>query len=244
MARDRDLRSDLRRTAAVLESDVSRTRLHLPIIDGLRRQINRLTVAYEPAISLIEILLDSSGVSLQGATREPRLPGFLFDMNRFFQRLLGRFLRENLTDHTFQEEKAIKGMMSYSPEHNPHARRATAPRPDYCVKTKDGKTLLLDAKYRDLWSEDLPREMLYQLAIYAVSQKPTGRATILYPTLDSSARDSVVRIFEPSSGNQRAEVVQRPVNLVRLAELLNPSAEIFEKRRRQEFASRLLRDPQ
>ena len=126
---------------------MSRTRLHLPIIDGLRRQINRLTVAYEPAISLIEILLDSSGVSLQGATREPRLPGFLFDMNRFFQRLLGRFLRENLTDHTFQEEKAIKGMMSYSPEHNPHARRATASRPDYCVKTKDGKTLLLDAKY-------------------------------------------------------------------------------------------------
>ena len=47
--------------------------------------------------------------------------------------------------------------MAYSPEYNPRACRAPAPRPDYCVKTKDGKTLLLDAKYRDLWSEDLPR---------------------------------------------------------------------------------------
>ena len=51
--------------------------------------MNRLTVAYEPAISLIEILLDSSGVSLQGAPQEIRLAGFLFDMNRFFQRLTG-----------------------------------------------------------------------------------------------------------------------------------------------------------
>jgi 5-methylcytosine-specific restriction enzyme subunit McrC len=205
--------------------------------------MNRLTVAYEPAISLIEIMLDSSGVSLQGAPQEPRLPGFLFDMNRFFQRLLGRFLRENLPDHRVQEEKGIKGMMAYSREHNPRNCRAPAPRPDYCVKTKDGKTLLLDAKYRDLWSEDLPREMLYQLAIYALSQKPPGRATILYPTMDSAASDSVVRIYEPAFGNPRAEVVQRPVNLRELAKLLPPGPGIHEARQRQEFASRLLANP-
>ena len=182
-------------------------------------------------------------VSLHGAPQEPRLPGFLFDMNRFFQRLLGRFLRENLPDHRVQEEKAIKGMMAYAPEFNPRACRAPAPRPDYCVKTKEGKTLFLDAKYRDLWSEDLPREMLYQLAIYALSQRPPGRATILYPTMNSAARDSVVRIYEPSSGNSRAEVVQRPVNLARLAALVTPGPGIYEARQRQEFASQLLANP-
>ena len=243
ITRDRDLRSELRRTAPILEKDVSRISVNTATIESLRRQMNRLTVAYEPAISLIEIMLDSSGVSLQGAPQEPRLPGFLFDMNRFFQRLLGRFLRENLPDHRVQEEKGIKGMMAYSREHNPRNCRAPAPRPDYCVKTKDGKTLLLDAKYRDLWSEDLPREMLYQLAIYALSQKPPGRATILYPTMDSAASDSVVRIYEPAFGNPRAEVVQRPVNLRELAKLLPPGPGIHEARQRQEFASRLLANP-
>lgn len=244
IARDRDLRSELRRTASVLETTtVSRIRLNATTIDKLRRQMNRLTVAYEPAISLIEILLDSSGISLQGVLQEPRLPGFLFDMNRFFQRLLGRFLRENLpADHQVLDEKAIKGMMAYPTEYNPRDCRAPALKPDYSV-TKDRKTLLLDAKYRDLWSEGLPREMLYQLAIYALSQKPPGRATILYPTMDSAASDAIVRIYEPSSGNMRAEVVQRPVNLARLADLLTPGPGIIVARQRQEFASRLLANP-
>ena len=244
ITRDRDLRSELRRTASILETDVSGIRVSPATIERLRRQMNRLTVAYEPAISLIEILLGSSGVSLQGTPQEPRVPGFLFDMNRFFQRLLGRFLRENLPDgHLVQEEKAIKDMMRYSQEYNPRNCHAPAPRPDYCVKTRDGKTLLLDAKYRDLWSEDLPRHMLYQLAMYALSQKPLGRATILYPTLNSAARDSVVLIYEPSSGNPRAEVVQRPVNLGKLAELLPPRAGIHAERQRQEFALKLVVNP-
>lgn len=243
IARDRDLRSDLRRTAAILEDDISRIAVNAPLIDRLRRQMNRLTVAYEPAISLIEILISSSGVSLEGAPQEPRLPGFLFDMNRFFQRLLGRFLRENLPDHDVQEERAIKGMMEYSADHNPRSCRAPALRPDYCVKVKNGKPLLFDAKYRDLWAEVLPREMLYQLAIYALSQRPPGRATILYPTMNSAARDSVIRIHEPVGGNTRAEVVQRPVNLARLAELVTPGYGIPATKQKHEFALNLLANP-
>jgi len=243
MARDRDLRSDLRRTAAALDGEVSRIVLDLATVERLWRQMNRLTVAYQPAVSLIEILLESSGVSLKGTPREPKLSGFLFDMNRFFQRLLGRFLKENLPDHSVQEERAIRGMMSYSPEFNPRGCRAPAPRPDYCVKTNDGRTLLLDAKYRDLWSEDLPRDMLYQLAIYALSQKAPGRSTILYPTMDPVARDAVVRIIEPSSGGLRAEVVQRPVNLAEIEGLLASNAGISGARLRQDFALRLVANP-
>jgi 5-methylcytosine-specific restriction enzyme subunit McrC len=243
MSLDRELRSELRRTASILEPDVSRIRVTVATIEMLRRQMNRLTVTYGPAISLIEILLTASGVNLHGTPQQPKVPGFLFDMNRFFQRLLGRFLRENVPDHCVQDEQAIKGMMAYAPEYNPRSCRAPAPRPDYCIRSKEGRTLLLDAKYRDLWTHDLPRDMLYQLAIYALSQKSPGRATILYPTLDSVARDSVIRIYEPPSGNPRAEVVQRPVNLSRLADLLARGPGNYETRQKQEFASRLLANP-
>jgi hypothetical protein len=85
--------------------------------------------------------------------------------------------------------------------------------------------------------------MLYQLAIYALSQRPPGRATILYPTMNSAARDSVIRIHEPVGGNLRAEVVQRPVNLARLAELVTPVYGISAAEQKHEFALRLLAHP-
>src|SRR5207244_1909897 len=101
----------------------------------------------------------------------------LFDMNLFFQNLLGRYLRQHLPpDHQVIEQALISGMFSYAHEHNPKHCQSPTPRPDYCVRGPDGKSLLLDAKYRDLWEQKLPREMLYQLAIYALSQKPVGRS--------------------------------------------------------------------
>ena len=53
---------------------------------------------------------------------------------------------------------------------------------DYAIK-QDGRVMtLLDAKYRDLWERPLPRDMLYQLVVYAISQPTNPVASILYPT--------------------------------------------------------------
>lgn len=237
LALDRDLRSDLRRCARLIDEQVSGSRVDLGTIARLRKEITRLNIAYEPVLTIVEILLESAGISLASAQTNVRSPGFLFDMNRFFQRLLARFLAENLPDHQVSEEWSIAGMMAYSPFHNPRSRRAPSPRPDFRVRSQAGQVYLLDAKYRDLWSEPLPREMLYQLSIYALSQKALGRATILYPTLDDAAKDAVVCIRDPYSAVPRAEVVLRPVNMIRLADLVAAApSEQVQRRRHAEAA--------
>jgi len=85
--------------------------------------------------------------------------------------------------------------------------------------------------------------MLYQLSIYALSQKPLGRATILYPTFDESAKDAVVCIRDPFSVAPRAEVVLRPVNLMRLAELVAAPASSQVLRRKRAEAGRWISPP-
>ena len=85
------LRAKLRRLAAPLQESVSTIRLDREALRRLHREADRLTVAYKPALTIIEILLRSEGVSLDESQPETKLPGFLFDMNLFFQALYRGF---------------------------------------------------------------------------------------------------------------------------------------------------------
>jgi 5-methylcytosine-specific restriction enzyme subunit McrC len=142
-------------------------------------------------------------------------------MNRFFQKLISRFLHEHLSDVEVRDEFRLKEMFSYDPAHNPHARRNPIVRPDF-VLVRAGETVsVLDAKYRDLWDQPLPRDMLYQLSLYAMGRTGGDRSSvILYPALETSAREQRIRIREPSVGTPQASVILRPVYLGRLCELV------------------------
>jgi 5-methylcytosine-specific restriction enzyme subunit McrC len=230
------LRRDLWRTAQHYAELVSPLPLSDQALRAADRALNRQVSVYEPTLRLIRALYDGSHLDLEDGTTI-KLKGFMFDMNRFFQALLQRFLRESLPECEVEDELPLRGMMAYLPGANPKNLRDPLPRPDFGVRTHRGAWQLLDAKYRDLWRLDLPREMLYQLAVYALSQPRGATAAILYPTEDRSARESIVEIREPASAAPRAFVAIRPVVIGELLELVRGGA--LRTREREQAARRL-----
>jgi hypothetical protein len=63
--------------------------------------------------------------------------------------------------------------------------------------------------------------MLYQLTIYALSQRDVRIASIVYPTLDERSRTACVEIRDPMTSAAKARVELRPLVLPRLAQMLD-----------------------
>lgn len=239
--RDLELRARLRRLAAQMNLGVSASQIDLASLARVVRGIDRRTAHYRPALTLIDLLLRGESLSLADPFQGLCLDGFLFDMNVFFQALLSRFLREHLVDAELLDEHRLRDVFYYDPHHNPQNRRGPVPRPDFVVRRHQRTLAILDAKYRDLWGRDLPREMLYQLTIYALTQRSEEAcATILYPTLADAARDQVVAFQDILGGPTKARVILRPVHLLVFDALLRAGSGLEAVRQRQAMVSRLI----
>lgn len=238
---DSNCRLQLGRLVDGLQEQVAPIVLNRQAIRQGNRRLNRLTAVYQPALQIIELLMSGEGVVLDPSRSSVSASGFLFDMNRFFQALLSRFLGENLRgQEELLDERRLRGMMTYEPTANPRTRRAPTPRPDFTVN-RDGRVVaMLDAKYRDVWEKELPRSMLYQLAMYALSDGAHGQATILYPTEAEGACDQVIRINDPVRSGALARVVVRPVLLRRLEEAVDARDTTLARRNKRAFARELV----
>ena len=220
LTNDLTLRTRVRRLAQLLKQNVEPVRLSSQTLDRVERESNRLTESYRPAIKLVALLMGDLGIQPDEDTSQVQVKGYLFDMNRFFQALLSRFLNDCLEGFQVEDEHKLKGFLAYVRGYELPNRQDPLPRPDFAI-LKNGKlSTLLDAKYRDLWKEGLPRDMLYQLIVYALSRKDQRTATILYPSIASPAREARIQINEPLYGIPNGMVILRPVDLLELDRLI------------------------
>jgi len=241
MAEDRDLQRHTHQLSARF-GDVERlARLDVGDIDRADRELNRLTAANRPALTIIRLLQDTLGLAFDSAQHSSRMPGFLFDMNIFFQRLLSRFLHDNLTYTRIADEVPIRNLFTYAAGGNPKRRSAPAPRPDYALFRGDTLYAFLDAKYRDIWERGLPAEWLYQLSLYALAS-PSQVSVLLYASMSTDARDERVEVRQPILWSDKgpASVILRPVLLPYLAKILAPDQLAGLAGKRRELADQFV----
>lgn len=245
---DRELRAQLRGLVRQMDLGEGVSALESGQVGRVLAGLDRRTTHYRPALLLIALLLQGESIALDDSSGRVPLNGFLFDMNAFFQALLSRFLRDHLPECDVLDEHHLHGVFSYDPQHNPKGSKGSVPRPDFLVRKGQHTQAILDAKYRDLSSNALPRDMLYQLAIYALTQPGTlPTAIILYPTL-SHMPDQVVLFNDVVRGASKARVVLRAVNLLELDNSLASGSEYASgypsgyeaKRNRERLAHRYI----
>lgn len=220
LANDRNLIVKLKQLCSYLSQSISDVTLTRQMIQKAGNQINRLTENYLPLLEMISILLENQGIKLEGDEKEVNIQGFFFDMNRFFELLVGRLLIDFAPKYMVKDQFSLHHMYTYTRNQNPKNRRSPTPRPDFAI-VKSGKAVkLLDAKYRDLWEHSLPRDMLYQLSMYALSSDADKVATIIYPTLNEHATPQKININNPTTGEYMGAILLKSLNMNYLAKCL------------------------
>lgn len=233
------VRTSVLRPAAALAELAEPVRLNIATFRRLRRGLSRLTRSYDPAFAMIRLLMAGRGIGTSPGAEAMELPGFLFDMNRLFQNALERFFLEWLGDADLSAQHRLRDVFRYESLFNPRRKQSPTPRPDFVMSRRGRVVAIADAKYRDLWENDLSRDMLYQLSIYALSQRDCPTATILYPTTATIAREARIAINDPLTAQRRAQVCLRPVLLTELAELVTSARTAANDRRRRDYAAYL-----
>lgn len=209
LAQQPTLRSALHRAWQQWASACGPARLDYPLLKRAEQSGGRLTRRYDGAHALVRLLIAGRGLGELHGDEEQRtsLPGFLWDMARLWEAFLTRFLSEFLVDATVQPQRTLGHL--FAVRRSPSGWSTPRPRPDLVVLRKGRPKVVVDAKYRDILDRGLPRDILYQLSVYALAWSQ-GEATVpalgLCPTLGDV--DEVDLVVRPPGQAQRRVLVR------------------------------------
>lgn len=220
LASDSKLKIDVQNLCNRLDEGIEPVKLSRSSLQSAKNKINRLTKRYEPALEIINILYESQSIDLENNERKLSLKGYLFDMNSFFETLIGRLLKDFCSQYTIKDQYKLNDLFLYNPDFNPRNFKSPTPRPDFALISEGKLVKILDAKYKDLWGERIPSNMLYQLAIYAMNVDGNKEATIIYPSVSDTPSVQKIDIRNPISNSRLGEVILQPINLVEIAKML------------------------
>ena len=240
MTNNHDLRRHVHRLSSMFVDVRALSDFGEIAINRAEHELSRLTENAKPLLTIIRILVRMLGTSLEASHQSGETPGFLFDMNIFFQRLISRFLRENASD-TIIDEQSIRKLFVYIPNENQKRRRPPSPRPDFALYNNQSLSHFLDAKYRDIWVHRFPIEWLYQLTAYSLAS-PKRVSVILYACISADACDEFIEVRHPVawSVEKSAKVIMRPVPLLSFAALVGQRDPTKSAVARKALADRLV----
>lgn len=209
----------LGRAEATWSEVCTRPALTRALLDRVDRERTRLTAAYASAHRLVRWIREGSSLDPELAEGEEELPGVLWDMARLFERFVARFLGEHLRGLEVDAQAALPHL--YRRIHDPRGGRLPRPRPDLVVRDGAAVVGVYDTKYRDLWDTKLPREILYQMSVYALAWSKAGvpvPAVVLYPQVGVPRPDIVLGLTPALAPSTR--IVLRGVDWVVAARMV------------------------
>ena len=231
-----ELLRELERLRTFLEEHVNPVPLTEDAFRTVEREMTRLNEHYRPAIDLCYLLYEQGSLDERGGNVR-HFPGFLLDMNRLFERFIGRLLRD-ITPRKYRVEKQSRRSFYTAPPGH------TAPvlRPDFRIVDVEGRvSLVVDAKYKLLDERSIDVSDLYQLTIYGMADDPSrGSVIALYPASHRQdpygASDRLYHFAGPN--RRRLNVIFRGVRLSRVwAALTSPEgrAALYNELLRTDF---------
>ena len=236
----------LRRSAAIAKTPALKSECHFladtfarfvtektldrQMIADAFRKMNRLNAHYKAAMRMIRMLHEGFGGFTHGKTHKNnvQIPGFFFEMNTLFEKVIEKFLKENLpSDYDVKCNKPQQIFSGFQDETLIPVGHKWRKKPDFAIKIRE-KRIVIDAKYFTIeqGQEPLDQLCLYALAFSKHSEKPIYRSTALFPdgnNQETKPWQVTMHHYNEKINNfhsAKCVITLRPINMQKLVELI------------------------